>query len=269
MLERLRQAWRVLAGPGAAAASPAPLGRVAEVGWLLDTDKARFIWAAPRRVQRDDPPPTHAKSAALCPAVIEHEARMWEVPCPIDLRLGFRRDDQGRPVLVNLDGDRSAIRTRHLNQLLSLVAEREWRHPARPMIQIWTPYVFVADEPVWAVQLPPVSHYQAEGWPGLLFGGRLPIHIWPRPLMWAFEWFDPARPLVLKRGEPWFNLRFETHDPTRPIRLVEAERTAELEEQIKGLAAVSNYVRGTHALFKVAEARRPARLLVPKARPPA
>lgn len=235
--------------------------RAVDVGWLLDTDKARFIWQEPRRIRRNDPAPTHAKSVNYCPSVLEHEARMFEVLCPIDVTLGFRRDEKGMPTLTNLDGDRSSIRNKHLNGMLTIVSEREWRHPERPVIQLMTPYIFVADEPVYMTQLPPITHYQKDPWPGTLVGGRLPIHIWPRQMMWAFEWHDTAKPIVLRRGDPWFNVRFETFDPSRPVRLFEAERTPALDDHIKGLTAVSNYVNRTYSLFKIAEERRPARLL--------
>lgn len=252
----------------AEAPAAAPLPRVVEVGWLLDTQKASFIWAAPKRVKRQDPPPRHAKAVSYCPAVLDHEARLFEVPCPIDVRLRFGRDAKGQPVLINVDGDRATIRSKHLNQMLALVSEREWRHPARPVIQIITPYVFVSDEPVWMTQMPPVAHYFSDPWPGALVSGRLPIHIWPRQMMWAFEWWDTDKELVLRRGDPWFYVRFETFDPSRPVRLFEAEKTPALTEYIGGLTAVSNYVDRTFSLFKVAEERRPARLLQRKQPPP-
>jgi hypothetical protein len=260
MIERLKALLaRGPADPRPEAEPPRP--RAVEVGWLLDTDKARFIWPEPRRVKRADPAPTHAKSVNYCPSVLDHEARMFEVTCPIDVRLGFRRDDKGMPVLVNADGDRSSIRSKHLNAMLALVNQREWRHPDRPVVQIITPYVFVSDEPVFMTQMPPISHYQPDPWPGTMIGGRLPIHIWPRQMMWAFEWYDTSRELVLRRGEPWFYVRFETHDPGRPVRLFEAERTPELDEHMKGMSAVANYVDRTYSLLKVASARRPASLL--------
>jgi hypothetical protein len=259
MWERLKAMWSVPAW-----ARPGD-GRAVDVGWLVDSDKARFIWFEPRRVRRNDPPPRHAKSASYCPAILEHEAKLYEIACPIDLNLGFRRDAQGKPVLVPLDGEQASIRAKHLNAMLAIVSEREWRHPERPIIQIITPYIFLSDEPVYMSQLPPIAHYPKDPWPGILLGGRLPTHIWLRPLMWAFEWHDLAKPLVLRRGDPWFYARFETHDPTRPVRLFEAGRTPAVDEQIKGASAVANYVDNTYALFKVAQARRPDKLLVRKA----
>jgi hypothetical protein len=249
-------------------AKPAPAPRKpVEIGWLLDAKYGEFLWDAPRRLSRDDPPPRHAKSVNYCPGVLDSEARLFEVPCPFDLRLGFAYRPDGTPTLVNLDGDNAAVRPRELSQITAIVNRKEWRHPDRPVIQIMTPYVFLADEPVHMTQLPPFDHYFPEPWPGLLIHGRLPIHTWPRQLMFALEWWDIKKPLVLKRGEPWFYARFEAYDPTRPFRVFEAEMTPELREYIQGLSAVSNYVNRTWSLFKVAERRRPKTLLVRKQRP--
>jgi hypothetical protein len=245
---------------------PAPPSRAVDVGWLLDTEKASVVWEAPRRVSRNETPPEHAKAVSYCPAVVDHEARMFEVLCPIDVNLGFRFDDQGKPALVNLDGDRSAIRPKALNDMLAIIGRREWRHPDRPIIQLITPYIFLADQPVYMTQLPPLIYYHMNKWPGVMVGGRLPIHIWPRQMMWAFEWFETNRPLSLRRGEPWFFVRFETEDPSRPVRLFEAEWTDELREYKTGISAVANYMNRTFSLFKTAEARRPKTLLKRKVR---
>lgn len=266
MIDRLRSLWGRTPTPEPKPDPEPARPRAVEVGWLLDTEKASFIWAEPRRVRRNDPPPTHAKSVNYCPSVLDGEARMFEVSCPIDVRLRFRRDDKGQPVLANADGDRSSIRTKNLNQMVALLGQREWRHPDRPVIQIITPYVFVSDEPVFMTQMPPFSHYRPEPWPGTMIGGRLPIHIWPRQMMWAFEWYDTTRELVLKRGEPWFYVRFETHDPSRPVRMFETERTPELDEHMKGMRAVAGFIDQTYSLLKVARERRPATLLKRKVR---
>src|SRR3954447_5150535 len=224
--------------------------RTVEVGWLLDAEKAGFIWSAPQKLTRDDPKARHAKSVRYCPAVLDHEARLFEVTCPIDLHLRLQFDERTQePQLINAAGDQSAVRPKHLSQLIALVARKEWRDPNRPVLQLVTPYLFLADEPVYMTQLPPFCHYRNPPWPGVLIGGRLPIHIWPRPMMWAFEWYDPKQDLVLRRGEPWFYLRFETEDPSHPVRLFEAEMTSPLKEYLTGLNAVSNYVNRTFSLF--------------------
>lgn len=41
--------------------------------------------------------------------------------------------------------------------------------------------------------------------------------------MWAFEWRDISKPLVLWRGKPLFYAQFETVTQGRPIALVEAK----------------------------------------------
>jgi hypothetical protein len=128
------------------------------------------------------------------------------------------------------------------------------------------PYCFIADEPVYLTQLGCFAHYRADPLPGTIFGGRFPVHVWPRPLMWAFEWHDTGRDIVLKRGEPLFYVQFEAAGPERAVQLVEAERTAELAAYVEKLSGVVNYVNQTFGLFKAAEAMRPAKLLTPKGR---
>lgn len=232
------------------------------VGWLLNEDKGGVLYGAPERMRSADTAKTHGKSAARCPAIIGLEARYFVIRCPFDMVLRFHRDPAGKPGLRNMLGDASPVRPKMLGQLVSLTAEAEWRYPDRPTLQIKTPYIFVADEPVWMSQVPPFFHLTT--WPGTLFGGRFPIHIWPRPIMWAFEWHDISRDLSLKRGEPWFMLQFETLPADRPVQMVEAERTPALEAHMTHIQGAVNYVNQTFSLFKDAQARRPRVLLTPR-----
>lgn len=80
-----------------------------------------------------------------CPAVIDYEARHFVVPYPVDLNLGLARDKDGKVVMRNLDGAQSAVAGSHLGKLVHLNSPSQWRHPERPIIQIGTPYRFVAD----------------------------------------------------------------------------------------------------------------------------
>lgn len=235
-----------------------------DVGWIVMPTPASLIWDAPAPFARKLPKPVSAKSVQLCPAVVDFDARHVVVPCPIDLHVRFAYDAKGVPRCINADGAQSTVRPKALGQMIAIVAQSEWRHPDRPIIQIITPYVFVADSPVWLNQLPPFLDYAPAPLPGVLIAGRFPIHIWPRPLMWAFEWHDIAQPIVIARGQPWFTLRFDTPEPGRIPRLVEAMLTPEVKAYIDGLSGVTNYVSRTFSLFDRALGRRPRQLLVSK-----
>lgn len=236
------------------------------VGWLLTDDKSGIIYAPPERLRSVDTRKTHAKSASRCPAVINLESRYFVVRCPFDLKLGFARDKDGKAVLRNLLGDQSPVRRSKLPNLVFLVGENEWRYPDKPTVQMSLPYLFIADEPVYLSQVAPFLHYRREPWPGTIFGGRFPINIWVRPIIWAFEWHDIERPLELSRGEPLFYCLFETEPADRPVQVLEAARTPELQEYLDLISGAVNYVNQTFSLFKAAEARRPSRLLTPRER---
>jgi hypothetical protein len=234
------------------------------VGWFLTEDKGALLYEPPERLIFRQTNRTHAKSAARCPAVIQMESRYFVVKCPFDLHIGFGRDDKGKAVLINRMGVASPVRSSKLNQVLTLVSEAEWRYPDRPTIQLSLPYCFIADEPVYMTQLGTFAHYRRDSLPGTIFGGRFPISVWPRPLMWAFEWHEPERDLILKRGEPLFYCQFEAVGPERPVQLVEAQKTPEMMAYLEKISGVVNYVNQTFGLFKAAEAIRPAKLLTPK-----
>ncbi len=234
------------------------------VGWFLTEDKGALLYDPPERLMFRQTNKAHAKSASRCPAVIQMESRYFVVKCPFDLHIGFARDDKGKPVLINRAGAASPVRSSKLNQVLTLVNEVEWRYPDRPTLQLSLPYCFIADEPVYMTQLGTFAHYRRDSLPGTIFGGRFPVSVWPRPLMWAFEWHEPERDLILKRGEPLFYCQFEGVGPERPVQLVEAVKTPELLSYLEKISGVVNYVNQTFGLFKAAEAIRPARLLVPK-----
>ena len=243
------------------AQKPIERRRIVEVGWMIDAEKAGFIYDAPRPYQRNAPKPPSTKAVGFCPAVVDYEARIVEVTCPFDLHIRLARDDKNNLHLQYPRPNESNSNPQYVAKLIHTHNATEWREPSKPVLQIKTPYRFVADEPVWINQMPPFYHYRQPPLPGVVIGGRFPIHDWPRILMWAFEWFDPTQDLILKRGEPWFCVRFETEDPSRQVRLVEAEMTPELEQYLKGMDTVTQYVSRTFSLFPTARSRRPAQLL--------
>jgi hypothetical protein len=236
------------------------------VGWFMAEKKASIVYFPPERVRGAERNKTHAKSASRCPAVINLESRYFLIRCPFDLHLGMTRDKDGKPALRNLNGDMSAIRSSKIAQKISITPEKEWRYPGVPTIQLALPYIFIADEPVYLSQVAPFMHYQPNPLPGTIFGGRFPINVWPRPLMWAFEWHDVDKPLKINRGDPLFYAGFETLPQDRGVAVVETEVTPELQDYVDLISGAVNYVNQTFSLFEAAEARRPEALVKPVAR---
>ena len=233
------------------------------VGWFLNTQKSGVIYFPPERYRSAEKNRDHAKSASRCPAVINMESRYFVFRAPFDLHLQFVRDKDGKPGLKNLNGDKSPIRANKIGQVVHIANEREWRFPGVPTIQLTLPYVLIADEPVYVTQLAPFMDYQKDPWPGTIFGGRFPIHTWPRPLMWAFEWHDTSKPLKINRGDPLFYVQFETVSPDRSFVLTETEVTPELTDYLEFVSGAVSYVNQTFSLFERAEEVRPASLIKP------
>ncbi|MFK8080966.1 MAG: hypothetical protein AB8B97_11830 [Granulosicoccus sp.] len=235
-----------------------------QVGWFLNERKGGVIFYQPERVRSANQNKKHAKSASRCPAVINLESRYFLVRCPYDLNLEFVRDKDGRTGIRNLNGERSGIRSGKLREKVVIVNEAEWRYPTVPTIQLSLPYVFIADEPVYISQVSPFMHYARTPLPGTIFGGRFPINVWPRPLMWAFEWHDTTKPLKVDRGDPLFYVGFETMPQDRSVVLSETEVTPELSDYMELIAGAVNYVNQTFSLFEAAEEQRPTKLVNPK-----
>ena len=233
------------------------------VGWVLVDNKSAVIYDPPERLSTGSVNKVHAKSASRCPAIHNMEARYFVIRCPFDMHLGFERDKTGMPRLVNKAGMSSSIRKKSLFQKLMLVHEQEWRVENRPIIQLSLPYLFIADEPVYITQISAFAHYRRTQLPGTIFGGRFPIDVWPRPLMWAFEWHDTEADIILQRGEPLFYCQFEGDAPDRPIRLVKAELTPELQTYMEQISGAVSHVNQTFSLFQAAEKLRPEKLVKP------
>jgi hypothetical protein len=167
--------------------------RIVEVGWLVDAEKGGFIYEAPKPYQRKAPAPPSAKAVGHCPAVLDYEARHVEVPCPVDMHLRLGKDDAGQFRLEFVSSPKSSAGPKTLAKLVTLNGPAQWREPGRPVIQVSAPYRFLADEPVWLNQLPPIFHHRATALPGVMIGGRFPIHLWPRILCGPSSGTTPHR----------------------------------------------------------------------------
>ena len=198
----------------------------ATVGWVLLDFPASVIWGDPEPIGNL----MNGLQTSNTPDNLDGRYCLFR--CPVDLHLRYFVDKNGNPNLQNVDGDKSSVRQQMLSQLVQLASKNEWRHPDRPIIQVITPYICLADTPVYINQMPAYMHHSKTELPGLLIDGRFPIDVWPRQLMWAFEWYDTKKEINLKRGDPWFYAKFETEDPSQEVNLVECELTPEVKKYI-------------------------------------
>lgn len=116
----------------AAAATPAAPPRFAEIGWLIDATTPSFIWDEPRPLPRGQPT-EHPKGVNRCPAILDSEARTWEVLAPVDMHLRLGKNDKGEPSLVNVAGAQSSVAAGKLQQMITLMPQSRWRDQRRPV----------------------------------------------------------------------------------------------------------------------------------------
>ena len=102
-----------------------PKSGFVKIGWFFADETSSIVYFPPERLRTIDLKRTHAKSASRCPAVTGLESRYVMVRCPFDMHIGFVRDDKGKPVLRNLMGSKSPVRSAKLNQLLTITSESE------------------------------------------------------------------------------------------------------------------------------------------------
>ena len=148
-----------------------------------------------------------------------------------------------------------------IGQFVTFMPKDFWRDDSSPVVQVALPHFFVCDELCYLNQLPAYSSRDAVKLPGQLISGRFPTNIWPRALNLAFEWTEFDSDFIMKRGDPVCYLLFETARPDRPISLVPAHMTQELQDYRKRIEDVVRFTSGTFSLLREAEKFRPGQLL--------
>lgn len=237
-----------------------------EIGYVLYWNKTSLIVYPPEPLAwsvRPEPMPKNAKNVMRCPAVIDLLRQYFVVKAPFDINLKMTADGKLESTVPR---ELSTIYPEALQEVTQFDAPGIWRYPDKPVCQIDTGISFLTDTPgVYISTAMPFMHYT--NWPVLMFAGRFNIYNWPcRDLRFAFEWQEREKPLVIKRGDPWFYVSFQCDDPEAKYTLVEAERTEKLENWSKSIAGVPRFISDTRALMFLAQFRRPRKLIERKER---
>ena len=239
-----------------------------QVGWLFAQDQSAVVYFPPRRL--DWParrgPLNPGGGATDCPAIAELARQYYVVDSPFSIGLRCTRLVPGQSFLYDVVPvpDRKTLTLATLQKVLQVMPPAVWESPERPTLQLMLPYLFISDESVLVEQTPAFLSPGAANWPLQLYPGRFPIDVWPRQLNFSFQWTDPARDILIERGQPLFYVRFLPEQRDRKIRLIEAERTRELENFLSSVRDVTGVVDRSFGLLARAAELRPPKLLVAK-----
>lgn len=177
---------------------------------------ANFAWFDPepafKSIAHDRDP---ASAFLQCPAMQDYYRNTFLVRCPIDLTLRVEKDYYGKEFVTS-----DQVNYGLLEGLV--VLDRD-RHPGKyPILQVSTAYALRVQESVVVEQLPPMMepewHINPTYSHMMLIPGMFDVSKWIRPFVFAVELTDISRPIVFKRGDPWFYIRFRTSEKVNLIK---------------------------------------------------
>lgn len=136
-----------------------------------------------------------------CPAFRDYYKNVYMIRSPISITITYDRND-------------NSLRITPQDQKFYdkyIVPRGKQRGSDDPfLMSLSTHYLFLADKKCLIEQLP-VTYHESDVAPKIrLILGTFDISQWYRPVEFAFEMLDDTNPLVIKRGDPLFYVRFVT-----------------------------------------------------------
>lgn len=205
---------------------------------------------------------TFKKFFTHCPAHIQFNQNMYVIRAPLDIALEVHREGpDGFWDCIPKD-NKWTMSPDALRKYVMFEGVPEARVDLdKPHLQIRTPYTFYADEPVTMQLLPVINTYEFNP-PGITICGEFDIHAWHRPVQWGFEWWDTDKPLIIKKGQPLYYVKFIVNrDPTEKVRLVRLKANDNTVKPILRANNVSHFISRTFDLFNIAKRYRPKKFI--------
>jgi hypothetical protein len=232
------------------------------IGWCHSVADGSAVFESPTKVALPKETSALGKGFLSCPAVRDFFVGALQVRAPFSLHLKFQQSGSGSFSITPVY-PRTSIRENRLREFLILEPPMTWRDNNFPVLQIPSPYFFVADEPVEVEQTQPlIAPSSRFNW--RLIPGRFNIYDWQRPLNWAIEWDIRGGDLIIREGEPLYYLRFfdaTTGAALRRVELLQIEMTSELEARVAMTRGVTGLTRGLKPVMKKAGALRTQKFL--------
>lgn len=184
----------------------------------------------------------------------------YAVLSPFSLALRFTRRD--KIIAISPVYPFTTLSEGRFREIVRIEPRESWQSDDRPVIQMASPYVFVADEKIEVEQISPIMGNPTRiNW--RVIPGRFDIYGWQRPLNWAFEWDALGGDLMVRMGEPLYYLRFFSQGGAQIINpnLVKIEPSDELRKRMIEFSGVSGVRRGTQKLINEYSAKRQGKFI--------
>lgn len=232
------------------------------IGWCSTALEAAICFPPPTKFIPPKDESEGGRGFLSCPAVRSYFSATYYVPAPFSIHLTFS-EVNGQAVIRPVYPFTSLVEDK-VRELIKVEPRSTWRNPSIVALQVPSPYLFFADEPIILSQGPALLSTPASlSW--RLIPGKFNIYNWQRPINWACEWHTAAGDLIVKAGEPLYFVTFESVEgqPLGNIEMVETALTPDLREQMRQTTGVVGLRRGVMPLVSLAGERRTGKTFIP------
>lgn len=168
-----------------------------------------------------------------CPAFQDYYKNCFLIRSPVDLTL-----------TIEQNGEHKYIATKQYTQEFfdKNIFSRLDTNSKYSMLSIQFYYTFISNESVILEQLAPSMHKTKTLNNINIIQGMYDISKWIRPVELAIEIIDDTKPIVIKRGDPLYYVRFVTDKNVTLTRIVDFNK--DINQVIKSCAAFKKFVPG-------------------------
>lgn len=139
-----------------------------------------------------------------CPAFTDFFRNVFVIPSPIDITISFDKKNDS----VTITGDKG-IDQNFFNNFIQARGKQIGKQDKFLLTCTFIRLIFYTKDPVLIEYMPSYTLYKQDNNFNLI-PGQFRIDKWIRPLDFTFEFIDESKPIIIKRGDPLFTLRFNS-----------------------------------------------------------